>query len=192
MLFSILIPTIPSRRKCLGELVAHLRRQITEAHAEQQVEIITQEDAKVIVIGTKRNQMLQKAKGKFVAFVDDDDWVSPSYVADILHAIRSCPGLDCVGFYGEVFFVGQLGGVMIHSTLCRTWTEVPGYYYRPPNHLNPIRTELARRVRFRPVRFSEDHFWSLEMMQRNFLKTEVFLGHRPTYIYRCNTPKRGL
>ena len=188
VLFSILIPTMPSRRGLLNQLMSHLQGQPSFAECE----IRLAEDEGKLTVGEKRNTLLAEAVGKFVAFVDDDDWVSDTYVPDIVSAIQHVPDLDCVGFYGEVSFKQVPGGRMYHSIACPCWTEEPGVYYRPPNHLNPIRREIAQQFKFRPIRFSEDHFWSLDVQKSGLIQYEYFLGHTPTYFYRCGTEKRQL
>ncbi|GAH67896.1 unnamed protein product, partial [marine sediment metagenome] len=130
----------------LTKLEGFLRGQISKAGAKDAVEIVMLQDQGETVVGIKRNVLLDKAQGKFCAFVDDDDWVSDTYVPDILSAIRTYDDLDCVGFFGDVLFQGKHAGIMIHSTLCPCWTEKAGMYYRPPNHLNPIRADIARSV----------------------------------------------
>ena len=188
ILFSIMICALDDRRQqYLEPLLAHLEKQKNE-----EIEIVVLSDQKQTSVGTKRNNLLQLAQGKFAAFVDDDDWVSDTYVSDILSAIKNTEELDCIGFYGEVWFQEKWGGRMIHSVACGSWTEEPGTYYRPPNHLNPIRLELSRQVKFRDITISEDHFWSVDLVKSGLLKNEVFLGHKPLYIYRCREAKKGL
>lgn len=188
MLFSILIATLDDRKQqYLDGLFSFLQKQLME-----EVEIIPLSNQKQSSIGAKRNRLLQMAKGKFAAFVDDDDWVSDTYVRDIVTAIRENENLDCVGFYGEVYFQGKLEGRMIHSITCSSWSEEPGTYFRPPNHLNPIRLDISRKFKFRNINSSEDYFWSTDIQRSGLLKKEIFLGHKPTYIYRCRTAKKGL
>lgn len=193
MVFSILICTLPVRSAMLGRLTGFLNRQIRESGLEGKVEILVDARDRKVPTGTKRNDLLRRASGDFSAFVDDDDWVSDTYVRDITSVVEvGGNSLHCVGFWGEVFFKKKRGGKMIHSVLCKAWTEEPGFYFRPPNHLNPVRTRIARKVPFRSIWISEDHFWSIEMCKRKILKNEVFLAGKPTYIYRCGSARKGL
>ena len=165
---------------------------LIEPQTTNDTEILVYPDNGEITIGTKRNRMLHMASGKFCAFIDDDDLVSDTYMKDILNVIKSYDDLECIGFWGEVWFNGVFGGKMVHSIMCDNWTEDGTYYYRPPNHLNPVRTSIARKFKFRDIRTSEDHFWSTDMNKSKVLKKEVFLGHKPTYIYKCRENKKGL
>ncbi|MHC1572521.1 MAG: glycosyltransferase family A protein [Methanosarcinales archaeon] len=190
MLFSILIPTLHERAEMLKVLMTFLEKQI---NGSGDVEILTFPDSRgQSKTGSKRNMLLKRAQGRFSAFVDDDDWVSDNYVSSILRAIYQVHDLDCVGFWGNVFFSGNPGGRMIHSLACPCWRQKGDVFFRPPNHLNPIRTEKARSVPFRDITISEDHFWSNDMTRKSILKNEVFIGEDPMYIYRCGGHERGL
>jgi hypothetical protein len=45
-------------------------------------------------------------------------------------------------------------------------------YYRPPNHLNCIKSLLAKQVPFIHKNYSEDTDWALELASKNLLKSE--------------------
>lgn len=195
MLLSILIPTLEERRSKLTVLLDYINSQIKYCKVVGKVEILTDCDNRQRTTGAKRNSLLERATGYFSAFVDDDDWLSATYVRDII-TIAKTRNFDCVGFYGEVWFRSSgnwaRDGYMVHSVLCQAWTQNGNMYYRPPNHLNPIRTDISRQVKFRNITISEDHFWSLDMAKSRRVRNEVFLGGAPTYIYRSDTEKRGL
>jgi glycosyltransferase involved in cell wall biosynthesis len=58
------------------------------------VEVITEVDNKQITTGAKRNNLLNKAQGKYICFIDDDDHISNDYLRLILEAIES--DADCI------------------------------------------------------------------------------------------------
>lgn len=112
-------------------------------------------------IGDKRQMCLEHATAEFVSFVDDDDLVSPSYVSDALGSMGD--DVDVIGFRLRYFEDGVQSGVAIHSYSAasvrvdftraqRGWRR----YDRLPNHLNPVRLEIARKAGFPPLRFGED------------------------------------
>ncbi|MBI2486502.1 MAG: hypothetical protein HYW01_06020 [Deltaproteobacteria bacterium] len=76
MLFSILIPTLESRQEQFHKLYEKLNRQIAENSLTEEVEVAYFLDNMKHSVGFKRNKLIEWAKGKFVAFVDDDDDVS--------------------------------------------------------------------------------------------------------------------
>lgn len=202
-LFSILIPSLKSREKTMHNLIGHLLSQ----EGVDDVEILVYVDEGEITIGQKRNELLLEAKGKFSAFVDDDDWVSDLYVTRIVGAIKQNDArspyhirdsvertLDCIGFMATVSFAGEYAGLMMCSTRCGDWTEEPGLYLRPPCHLNPLPTERIKLMRFRELDSSEDHFWCMGIRALSLIRKEyeVFLGPEPMYHYRCGASKKGL
>ncbi len=87
LLLSILTPAVPKRMLKLAELCEELQRQI----GVFPVEHLALLDNKKRTVGEKRDALLRAARGKYVAFVDDDDWVSPNYVAEIMGAVASDP-----------------------------------------------------------------------------------------------------
>lgn len=172
-----------------------MRRRLIDSLMSQGVrefEILCLEDEGETVVGEKRNRLLQKASGEFSVFIDDDDTVSEKYLPLVLDAIEKGDHIDCVGFYGSVYFQGEFAGHMLHSVMCTAWTEKEGWYYRPPNHLNPIRSSIAKRFRFKPIATSEDYHWSLDLLRARALTRETFIGDEPLYHYWCGVPKKGL
>lgn len=105
MILSILTPAVPSRREQLRVLHDELTRQI----GEQQVELLAFLDNKRRSVGAKRDALLRAARGDYIAFVDDDDFVSEDYVASILEAVRTEPSPDVVTFLQRATVNGQSG-----------------------------------------------------------------------------------
>jgi glycosyltransferase involved in cell wall biosynthesis len=56
-------------------------------------------------ISDKRNELLDRAKGDYVVFIDDDDLVPSYYIYELLKAIEAKP--DCVGFDGYMTTNGK-------------------------------------------------------------------------------------
>jgi glycosyltransferase involved in cell wall biosynthesis len=106
-LLSILTPAVPSRIYSLGSLTRELETQIGSARVEHLVLL----DNKRRTVGEKRDALLRAARGQFVAYVDDDDWISQDYVSEILQAINSCPQCDVVTFRQSVTYNGVTGVV---------------------------------------------------------------------------------
>ena len=171
---SILICSIPERALRLAVLLTKLSSQIVDRPVSISVNI----DSKIKTIGQKRNDLLETAKGEYVAFVDDDDDVSDDYIQKILHAIQSGP--DCCGIEGIVI----LGGgdrKFIHSLRYSKWAEDKECFYRCPNHISPVLRVLAQQVRFPEKNNGEDYDYSLRL--RPLLTSEVYIDG-PIYFYR--------
>ena len=190
-IFNILICTLEEREEQLKHLRSALYAQILQEGLQGKVGIHTLCDNRERTTGAKRHLLLQESDADFSAFVDDDDRVSDTYVRDVVQAIKAHP-VDVVGFFGEVIFHGGESRKMVHSLACLDWTEDSMAYYRPPNHLNPVRTELARMVSYPDLTISEDHHWSLGLKELGVLQREVFLGTKPLYYYICKSQVKGL
>lgn len=183
MLFSILIPTIESRKVQFHRLHHKLSQQIQENALESTVEIVWFLDNKEHSVGYKRNQLIAWAKGTFVAFVDDDDEVSDDYVQLICQAIQTHPAIDCIGMKGIITFAGKNPRLFVHSVRYKDYFTRDGTYCRPPYHLNPIRRDIACRYRFEDVSYSEDIDWAMRICQEQVLREEYFIDKVIYYYY---------
>jgi glycosyltransferase involved in cell wall biosynthesis len=178
--FSILICSLSSRAEKLQRLMNALQPQLNNF-----VEVLVKTDNGEIPIGRKRNLLLEEASGEYLAFVDDDDLVAEDYVKKILEAIESKP--DCCGIQGIITFQGQGARMFIHSLKYKEWFEQNGIYYRCPNHLNPVKREIALMVRFPETNFGEDKDYSTRLLP--LLKEERFIsGVVYHYLYEKGGP----
>ncbi len=189
MILSILICHLTKRKALLERLMACLQPQIDKANhaasfspmAKKVVEVLIEEDDHVLSTGAKRNKLLGRARGGWCAAVDDDDLVCPRYIEKVLNALRSNP--DCAGIEGSLIRAGQAPRKFVHSIKYDHWYEdkKTGVYIRTPNHLNPVRTCLARQVCFPDLTTAEDHCFSKRLYP--LLSSEVFIDGGPIYFY---------
>lgn len=174
---SILTCTLYNRNDKFKILNNHLKTQVKY---RPEVEMIANIDSGQKSIGQKRNELLCAAKGEYIVFVDDDDWVSDDYVARILTAI-SQHSPDCCGIVGTINIRNAIKTKFVHSIKYDQWYNESGIYYRCPNHLNPVKKQLALTVGFQNLSKGEDYDYSLRL--KPFLKTEVFIK-KPIYYYK--------
>ena len=73
MKLSILILTIPNRKRMFDKLISELNNQFTDEKfiPFEDYEILIQSDTDK-TIGEKRNELLQRARGEYIAFIDED------------------------------------------------------------------------------------------------------------------------
>ena len=172
MKLSVLICTISSRTIMYNELIAFLGKQKYSLpnHLLNEVEIIGCAD-ETINVGQKRNLLLDEAKGDFIVFVDDDDTISEDYLLSILNCINDNPDIDCVGIEGIITFNGQNLKRWYISIDYGSWFERDNVYYRTPNHISPIRRNIALKVKFPEIKFAEDFEYSTNIFP--YLKKEA-------------------
>lgn len=179
---SILIATMPSRRRTFNLVVNDLIHQNAYRDIPQNVEFLF-DDSLSYNIGTKRNKLLSRASGEYIVMVDDDDAVSHYYIDKILNAIESKP--DCIGISGEITTNGRDCRQWHISKEYGSWYEKAGIYYRTPNHISPVRRELALQAGFPEIPFGEDHIYSMRLLP--LLKTEIIIpGNLYYYKYVSN------
>lgn len=181
--WNILICTIEERRKQFELLYNELSNQVFNAGFEKDIQISYIRDDKKYSIGHKRNHLLKSASknSEFICFIDDDDWVSPDYISKIYTNLNS--DIDCIGMTGIITFNGVNPKRFIHSIKYTDYSEDTIAYYRPPNHLNPIKTEIATKFKFPVVNFGEDTNWAMQIANAKVLKKETFIDE-PIYYYK--------
>ena len=176
---SILICSLTSRNEKLVRLLDKFTEQLTN-----EVEVIHYIDNGEISIGAKRNELLEMASGEYCAFVDDDDMVSDDYVSKVLAAVESKP--DCASLTGIIYFPNGASRMFDHSIEHDGWfTGQDGNFYRTPNHLNPIKTEVVKRFGFKDMNSGEDFEFSNRI--RWALHKEVKIPGEIYYYY----PSKG-
>lgn len=72
--------------------------------------------------GAARNLGLSRARGRLIAFVDSDDWIDPSYCAEILPVFND-PAIDFVNFGLEY---RSQSGIRVHNIAPQELTVVEG------------------------------------------------------------------
>lgn len=185
-LLDILICTLDSRRAMFDTLHAKLTRQIADAGLHGRVGIRFLRDQKQMTVGEKRNRLVLASDAEYTCFVDDDDDVSDDYVPMLVRSLDARP--DCVGLVGIITVRGAEPRTFVHSLKYDRYDERDGVYYRPPNHLNPIRRSMSARIPFPEKSNGEDWTWAMAMRDSGMLRTEAPVD-RPYYFYRFD-PER--
>jgi len=180
-LLSILIPTLQHRAGFLKRITKELNDQISDLDVKGLVEILVYKDNRQKTTGYKRNILLQKSKGLFSVFVDDDDMVAKFYIEEILKAIKNNPEIDAIGIQGHYSEDGSKYEPF-ETSLKHNWEKRSGWYLRTINHISPIRREHAIKVMFPNKVIGEDYEWTMALKKTGLLKKEVVIG-KCMYIY---------
>lgn len=187
LIISLLIPSIESRKDCLKELKSELIRQFNNAG------LLINKDYEIVVniddlktIGEKRNYLLNAAKGKYIWFIDDDDMPSENAIELILEGIKHNP--DVIELNGIITCDGINPERFNHSIKYKSYDKINGIYVRPPNHINPMKRELACAHSFPEKNFGEDTDWAMLHVASGTFKTEFGLKEI-IYHYNYKTKK---
>jgi hypothetical protein len=183
---SVCIATLPARRVMLDRLLEHLWTQILAQEEPREVEVLV-DPREGVTIGEKRQALLERARGHFVSFVDDDDGVSHDYIVRVVDALRSEPAADCASLCGVMTTAGAASEPFYSSLACSHNYSQDGKHFRFPGHLNAVRRELALQAGFKAISLGEDIDYSMRL--RPLLKKEVSTGDRPLYWYWYNPAK---
>jgi glycosyltransferase involved in cell wall biosynthesis len=176
MKLSILILTIPGRHRTLDKLLSQLNKQFTDNKLIpfEDYEILIQSDVEK-TIGEKRNDLLNRARGEYIAFIDDDDMISDYYIKSFIEGYDYSP--DCYSLRGIITWDGQNPELFEHSIRYSAWatTENQIKYERFPNHLNFIKSSIAKQFSFQTINHGEDRDWSYQLHEAQALKKEYFI-----------------
>ena len=182
MTLSILICTLPNRIGYLSQLLQVLTPQYVSTN---EVEVLTESDNGSMTTGMKRNLLLKRSTGKYVVFIDDDDMVAPTYVKDILTAAESNP--DAIVFNG-IMTTNGVEERKWYISKDYGYEAKDGAYYRYPNHIVPIRREIAMAFPFMDIRIGEDYAWATAIHNAKLIQTEVKI-EKELYHYQFRTNK---
>lgn len=179
MKLSILICSVPSRvSNFLPNILNKLNKQ---AEMFEGVEVLTFIDNKKIMLGTKRNMLVNLAIGDYVVFVDDDDDVSDDYVAKIYEATKS--NADVITFTVNVSLNNEPYKPCYYSIKYDKDYNTNDAYYRLPNHIMVIKRDICKLAPYKPILKGEDSAFSKDI--KPFLKNEYQLND-VLYFYNYN------
>lgn len=181
--WSVLIPTIPGREEGLRNLVSSIREKVSRIAPELRVEYCVRFDNREMSIGLKREELLQKCLGKYMSFIDDDDDITDAYIEDLVQTIQ--------GNYPVMRLRGQISQYTFTHSLENKLSDKMakgGVFIRPPNHLNPMMSDVAKLIRFKDLVRGEDLDWTIRLAKSGFLTNEYTSDpSRIHYIYNLGS-----
>lgn len=165
---SILIPTLVERRAQCETLKTTLREQFARLCPGLRLEILEALDNREMSVGMKRRTLLEAAQGKYSVFIDDDDSVTDAYFEDFL---------TCFNAGDDVMRIrGQMGPHTFTHSLAFPLNGkmyVDGIFVRPPNHLNPMLSQIAKLANFEDATRGEDLKWTIDIARGGLLRSET-------------------
>jgi hypothetical protein len=186
-ILSILICSIESRHQLLVDLLAGLYAQVFDLPNPDDVEILYNIDNLEKDVGTKRNELMDIARGKYLCYIDDDDKITADYVAKLVAAAEK--DVDVICFLQLTMLDLKHPRISRFAIEYKQDTDLSDVFQiREPNHLCPTRATIARQYRFPAKSMSEDsERWHL-MTKDGVLKTGYTI-EEPLYIYDFRTDR---
>lgn len=164
VLLSVLIPALSSRKERSATLLENLANQ-----ADPRLEVIVFMDNFDYPLGVKRNSMMDRAAGKYLCHIDDDEQLSPHFFKSLLPELQY--GVDAIGYNASVIFNGTKPFTV--RTIWGAAVEQPRHEHggysnivRPFWHWCCWRTSLARQCRFPDHSNNEDWQWLCQIYTR--------------------------
>ena len=188
MIISILIRSLYKREAMLNSLLANLYTQIIKGNYYFNVEVLVNRDNKEITSGTKANELLLSASGKYIVFIDDDDDVAENYIELMLEAMKT--DADCIATNGTYTIDGSKP---IKWYLSKDYQDCDGnengqlIFLRRTNHISPVKRELALMAMFPDISNAEDKEYSRRLNPH--LRTEEKIIE-PVYHYKYSTSRK--
>ena len=189
--WTIMIPTITGRESNLYILLESIEDRRKRICPSLKIEVRLSFDNREKKIGTKRQELMMSAKGKYMSFIDDDDLVTDAYFEDALATIE--------GNYHVCRLRGQMNEyTFTHSVdnkLDKPMCE-GDVFLRPPNHLNVMMTDIGRLFTFKNAIRGEDLDWAIRLAKSNYIQKQYSSDpSRIHYIYnlggRVISPKEA-
>jgi glycosyltransferase involved in cell wall biosynthesis len=149
MKLSILVPCLTTRN--YQPLISELTQQAVKF--PNQAEVLYFIDDGELTSGQKRNALTRDAKGEYIAFVDDDDFISTVYVEQLLKGIES--GADIVSF----------NMIRLTPRFSEVWrldgdTDTPKSGRMSSNHLCAWKKCIATKVAWsNALGYADDQLW---------------------------------
>jgi glycosyltransferase involved in cell wall biosynthesis len=181
-----MIPTLDSRLEKLYRLMSELNKQISHNELIERIKLDVLLDYQNATIGFRRNILLQRADTEYVCFFDDDDMPTDTYISSLKKGMLESN--DCCSLKGIYTVNGNNPEIFEHSIKYSSWKTNEGgaypeiKYERPPNHLNCIKTEIAKHFLFKDISHGEDNDWSDKVFESGKIKSEYYIQD-PIYQY---------
>lgn len=167
ILLSILISTVLIRKNMLELLLKNIK-------INKYTEVIVFLDSFQFTIGEKRQKLLEKSKGKFVVFIDDDDKINQDYCNIITNIILE-NDIDYIGYKIKRILNNKIYPIEFRSIKYEHCWSNEKISYRHISHTNPIKSEIAKKFKFQNINRGEDNDWCEQIFQSKLIKKEFFL-----------------
>lgn len=171
IMLSILICTIPERKKKFKKLYSNLCRQIQycrQVHPTLGAVELLANDSKRFIdgglsIGEKRQGALDLAISKYICYLDDDEDISPDYIETLL---RLCHEDKDVCTFRSLSKLSN-NWALVDMRLGNPTEQINpnAITLRPPWHVCPVKREYAQLYKFTDSNYGEDWVWFEQVLK---------------------------
>jgi glycosyltransferase involved in cell wall biosynthesis len=182
-LLSICVCSLIERNDTFYQKILHQLKQQIKGF-ENEVQLVINIDNGETILGTKRNQCIDSALGKYVIFVDDDDIISNNYISTLIETIKHPHDVDVISFIVNVSLNNGPVKPCYYSITYKEDYNEANSYHRLPNHICAIKTEIAKAVGFKPILYAEDADFSKRAKEH--LHSEIMINET-LYYYNFNS-----
>lgn len=174
IVLSILIPSIPERIEKFTELKREVMRQINyiaEVHFTLGNVQLVYEVSKTFAdggpsIGKKRQMLVERALGKYLCFLDDDETIAPNYVETLLRLCYNAnPDVLCFRSVAKMDNYWTVIDMSLRNKFNNQATP-DNVVKRLPWHICPVKSELAKQEIFADSNYGEDWQWFERVLKR--------------------------
>lgn len=149
---SILVASLSNRKSKLERLLAHLE-------PNPSVEVIVEIDNGELSIGSKRQILLEKSKGEYIVYLDDDDIVAENFVEKILENTKFNP--DAIGYWIEHYIDGNKRFIKKMTLGVKSPFVYKGDILSPLTHRSVVKRKILEGFVFPDIDLGEDRpYWA--------------------------------
>lgn len=166
LIISLLIPTLPER---LDQFTSLYNELMNQRHAVNilhpslgDVEILFNSEPKFLSggpsIGKKREDLVRRASGKYLNFIDDDEEIAPNYIESLL---RLCLQDQDICTFRAMAKLQNFWALIDMRLIYKVNDQIsPDYTVRrPPWHICPVKSVYAKMFEFKDINNAEDFEW---------------------------------
>lgn len=166
-ILSILIPSIPERIEKFTGLKREIMKQvnfINEVHPTLGSVELLYDVTKTFSdggpsIGRKRQGLIERASGKYLCFLDDDESVAPNYIETLLRLIYDDdPDVVCFRSIAKMDNYWTIIDMSLRHK-GNAQASPTNFVKRLPWHICPVRTAYAKKEIFNDSNYGEDWQW---------------------------------
>lgn len=164
-IISILMATTPDRNEMFTPLFNELHSQLelmqTFHPSLGDIEIVVDDSKRFLdgglSIGHKRQALLDRATGKYLLYLDSDDWIAPNYLETVVRLAQYDKDLLTFKNLTKLYNYWMVVDMSLKYTVNEEGR--PGMITRRPWHVNGVKRIYAKQHRFKNTSYGEDWSW---------------------------------